>query len=112
MGHPSPFVNASGFSKAIQSSGTRPGITRQESRHLCVAWRAPCGAHHQSSRKDELAMNTPERIPIPELSEKLHSRKKPVVVDVREKKEIADRLLPGMELLAKLGNRNPFRCVH
>ncbi len=35
-------------------------------------------------------MKTPERIPIAELKKKLDSSKKPIVIDVREKKEVAE----------------------
>ncbi len=39
---------------------------------------------------------TPRRIPIPELKKKLESSKKPVVIDVREPKEVAESgSIPG-----------------
>ena len=38
---------------------------------------------------------SPERIPIADLKKKLDSSKKPIVVDVREPKEVADGMIPG-----------------
>ena len=43
-----------------------------------------------------MANKTPERIPIADLKKKLDSSKKPIVIDVREKKEIAESgMIPG-----------------
>jgi rhodanese-related sulfurtransferase len=44
---------------------------------------------------------TPERIPIADLKKKLDSSKKPIVIDVREKKEIAESgMIPGAQHIA------------
>ena len=41
---------------------------------------------------------TPERIPIPELQKKLESSRKPIVIDVREPKEVAaSGSIPGAQ---------------
>jgi rhodanese-related sulfurtransferase len=43
-----------------------------------------------------MTIKIPERIPIPDLKKKLDSAKKPIVVDVREAKEIAESgVIPG-----------------
>jgi rhodanese-related sulfurtransferase len=40
----------------------------------------------------------PERIPIPELQKKLESARKPIVIDVREPKEVAESgSIPGAQ---------------
>src|SRR5262245_18329207 len=85
------------FREDVCSSRNRTGFARQERRVIRLARSASRGAHNAPARKDGMGMTdkTPQRIAIADLQKKMKSSRKPLVVDVREPKELAEGAIPG-----------------